>query len=525
MKPEGAFLSMEKITKDQKEGESLSAKKHMLGKLKAKKKNEIEQMGLLNKKIKILGEGMTAIKEKKSARESFVCGACGQLGHMRTNKNCPKYGEDTESRVESVDLEKSSGRPNFVDHAEQSQQKALTKKLMPKNGAKIAGSEVLEDDKPTSKAKVLKVKCGATDKLPDRLTPPTSQNSDRPVMSDAETGNKSAVKVNKIVFSNKMKPDDVVETPKPSIIIKPPVEVDRDQPRKKIIIKQPKEIVNVDENSQDGSFGLDYRKTKKIIELSSLDKQREQHNLFEEQSRMRDPEGNQWWVEENRRNIERQQEERNRRLEKMRLIEEQPTYELQRYEEAIRREREEEERQRAKAKKKKKRKLEIRDDYLDDFPPRRNDRRIPDRDRTTRRRPEPEYAKHALDYGQVSKRRRGGEVGLSNLLENIVEQLRARKEISYLFLKPVTKKEAPDYLDIINHPMDLSTIRDKARRMEYKSRHDFRHDVYQIVYNAHKYNDRRNPGIPPLADQLLELCDYLLDQYDAELTEAEAGIE
>lgn len=38
--------------------ESLSAKKHLLGNLKPKKKNEIEQMGLLNKKIKILGDGI-----------------------------------------------------------------------------------------------------------------------------------------------------------------------------------------------------------------------------------------------------------------------------------------------------------------------------------------------------------------------------------------------------------------------------------------------------------------------------------
>lgn len=332
---------------------------------------------------------------------------------MRTNKNCPKYGEDSETRVESTDLEKPSGRPNLVDQAEQSQQKPLTKKLIPKNGTKIVGTEAPEDDKPTSKAKILKVKCGATDKIPDRQTPPTSQTSERPIISDAETGSKSVVKVNKITFSNKMKPEDLlIEPPKPSIVIKPPGEGDRDQSRKKIIIKKPKEIISLDDNSQEGSFGLDYRKTKKIIELSSLDKHREHESkhFFEESSRMRDPEGNQSWVEEKRRTGERQQEERNRRAEKLKMIEEQPKYELLRYEEAIRREREEEERQRAKAKKKKKRKPEIKDDYLDDLPPRRNDRRIPDRDRMVRRRAEPEYGKQAPDYGPASKRRRGGEV-------------------------------------------------------------------------------------------------------------------
>jgi transcription initiation factor TFIID subunit 1 len=113
---------------------------------------------------------------------------------------------------------------------------------------------------------------------------------------------------------------------------------------------------------------------------------------------------------------------------------------------------------------------------------------------------------------------------LANILEGIVDALKDRVELSYLFLKPVPKKEAPDYLDIIKRPMDLSTIRDKARKMEYKDRNEFRHDMWQIAYNAHVYNDGRNPGIPPLADQLLELCDYLLMEKQESLSEAEAGI-
>ncbi|CAI0628245.1 unnamed protein product [Linum tenue] len=41
---------------------------------------------------------------------------------------------------------------------------------------------------------------------------------------------------------------------------------------------------------------------------------------------------------------------------------------------------------------------------------------------------------------------------------------------------------------------------------------------------AHKCNDGRNPGIPPLADQLLELCDFLLGESASEFAEAEAGV-
>ena len=58
-----------------------------------------------------------------------------------------------------------------------------------------------------------------------------------------------------------------------------------------------------------------------------------------------------------------------------------------------------------------------------------------------------------------------------------MDALKDRYDLSYLFLKPVSKKEAPDYLDIIERPMDLSRIKEKVRNMEYKSREDFRHDV------------------------------------------------
>ncbi|KAJ6816047.1 uncharacterized protein M6B38_419405 [Iris pallida] len=123
------------------------------------------------------------------------------------------------------------------------------------------------------------------------------------------------------------------------------------------------------------------------------------------------------------------------------------------------------------------------------------------------------------EYVPQAKRRRGGEVLLSSTLERIVDVLRDARDISFLFLKPVTKKEAPDYLDIVERPMDLFTIRDKVRRMEYRNPEEFRHDVWQIAHNAHLYNDERNPEIPPLADRLLELCDRQLAENKDKLTQ------
>ena len=117
------------------------------------------------------------------------------------------------------------------------------------------------------------------------------------------------------------------------------------------------------------------------------------------------------------------------------------------------------------------------------------------------------------------------QVELSNILEKIVDHLRDQTAVSLLFLKPVTKKIAPDYYDVIQRPMDLGTIRDKARKMEYKNREEFRHDVWQIVFNAHLYNKTRHPHIPPLADTLLEICDHLLRESADVLDDAESAIE
>ncbi|KAH7550576.1 hypothetical protein JRO89_XS13G0224500 [Xanthoceras sorbifolium] len=591
--PIGSYTANENI-RDPKEDESLTIKRNVSGKVKSMKKNGAGHVGQL-KKLKILGDNVKIFKEKKSSRESFVCGACGQFGHMRTNKNCPKYGADPETQLEIADIEKASGKSNSLDPSSQSQLKNLKKKLIPKSATKIAVVEAPEDETPSTKAKVLpvKFKCGSTNKPSDKHVLAPTQSSEKLVSTDVQIVNKSTSKANRLVVSNKLKPVEMqfespkpsivirpvadvdrgqveshkpsnivirppintdreqVETPKylvirppanadkeqveshkTSIVIRPPTDKDREHPQKKIVIKRPKEVVDLDRVSQDGTPYLEYRKTKKIVELSSFENRGKQENLLlkSESAKRKAREGKRLWEEEEkRRNVKRLREERARMLyeEEMRVIEEREMLaeaEIRRYQESLRREREEEERQKAKKKKKKKR-PEIVDEYLEDYRARKNERRMPERDRSAKRRPVVELARYSAEQAPPTKRRRGGEVGLSNVLERIVETLRENTAVSFLFLKPVSKKEAPDYLKIVERPMDLSTIRDKVRRMEYKDREDFRHDVWQITFNAHIYNDGRNHGIPPLADQLLELCDYLLDENHENLSEAEAGIE
>ena len=368
---------------------------------------------------------------------------------MRTNKNCPKYGEDPEIQVEATDLEKPPGKSTSLEPSGQSQSKIKKKKLMTKSATKIAVVEAYEGEKSSSNAKALplKFKC-STDWPPDKLASGGTQSSDHPVISDPDNGIKSVAKVSKIIISNRAKPDemqveshklpivirhqvdtdrgqaeshkksivirpptnmerDQVDPHKPSVVIRPPADKDREQAHKKIIIKRPKEIIDLDQICQEGGTYPEYRKTKKIVELSSFEKHGKQESLrlTEPTARRKAKEERRWWKEEEkRRNVERLREDRARKLyeEEMRLLEERERFaEITRYTEDIRREREEEERQKAK-----KKKAEIKDDYLEDYRTRRNDRRMPERDRGAKRKTV-ELGQYGAEYVPPTKRRRG----------------------------------------------------------------------------------------------------------------------
>ncbi|KAI3686002.1 hypothetical protein L1987_79671 [Smallanthus sonchifolius] len=531
----GSFSINENAVKSLKDDELFPYRKNFSGKMKPKKKDDLEQVGgLLNKKLRILNDGLNLLKvnTKKNARESFACGACGQYGHMKTNKHCPRYRENSSFQIENKDSEKGSNKSINLDPVTKPQQKNTVKKLIQKGGTKLTVIEAPpEEEKPSLKAKVLKVKCGSAnndkilEKASEKATPSTSQVSDRPATSDTETvNNKSSFKVNKIIFSNKSKTEDVqVESRKPSsLVIWPPVVTARraprntpgNPPRKTIVIRRPKEVIDLDQVSQEVSPGVEPRKMKRMTELSGFQKSnrpKDNHQFWEDQQTMR--------MERERARVT-YEEQQARELEEQERV-----ADIRRYEEDIKQEREEEMLRREKKKKNKNIIFETRNDFFDETHLRRDERRGSERDRAAKRKPVIDFCgRFDADYIPTVKRRRGGEVGLANILEKIIDTLKAI-QVSFLFLKPVTRKEAPDYLRIIDRPMDLSTMREKVRKLEYKNRDAFRHDMWQITYNAHKYNDGRNPGISPLADQLLELCDFLLSEYDEILTEAEADIE
>ena len=81
-----------------------------------------------------------------------------------------------------------------------------------------------------------------------------------------------------------------------------------------------------------------------------------------------------------------------------------------------------------------------------------------------------------------------GQEELYEACERVVTDLRGYTEHSTAFLNRVKKHEAPDYLNIIKHPMDLGTVMKKLKAFQYKSKNEFVDDLMLIWDNCLLYN-------------------------------------
>ncbi|KAI9249038.1 hypothetical protein BY458DRAFT_525889 [Sporodiniella umbellata] len=108
---------------------------------------------------------------------------------------------------------------------------------------------------------------------------------------------------------------------------------------------------------------------------------------------------------------------------------------------------------------------------------------------------------------------------LKAVLAKLLDNLQKRDTYGF-FLEPVDPQFVPDYLKIIQSPMDFSTMNHKLNGGQYKSVQDFRHDFELIVGNTKIYN-----AIDTIywksADKLYEVGSKLLDkaekQYEEEM--------
>jgi transcriptional activator SPT7 len=80
-----------------------------------------------------------------------------------------------------------------------------------------------------------------------------------------------------------------------------------------------------------------------------------------------------------------------------------------------------------------------------------------------------------------------GQEELYESLESVLMRLKA-VEHAAPFLQKVNKRDAPDYYQIIKHPMDIGTMMKKLRGYQYKNKQEFVDDLMLIWSNCLKYN-------------------------------------
>lgn len=81
-----------------------------------------------------------------------------------------------------------------------------------------------------------------------------------------------------------------------------------------------------------------------------------------------------------------------------------------------------------------------------------------------------------------------GQEELYEACERVVQELRGYTEHSTAFLNKVSKREAPNYYDVIKNPMDLSSVMRKIRSLQYNSKSEFVADLNLIWSNCLLYN-------------------------------------
>ncbi|KAK6443701.1 Transcriptional activator spt7 [Oleoguttula sp. CCFEE 5521] len=89
---------------------------------------------------------------------------------------------------------------------------------------------------------------------------------------------------------------------------------------------------------------------------------------------------------------------------------------------------------------------------------------------------------------------RVGQEELYEAAEKVLLELKAMSEYAQPFLSRVSKREAPDYYNVIKSPMDIGTMIKKLKQLQYKSKTEFTTDLGLIWSNCLKYNSA--PELP-----------------------------
>ncbi|KAG1137208.1 hypothetical protein G6F37_010855 [Rhizopus arrhizus] len=100
------------------------------------------------------------------------------------------------------------------------------------------------------------------------------------------------------------------------------------------------------------------------------------------------------------------------------------------------------------------------------------------------------------EYPEIKRNPRKNDAQLKFCVQALKELKKSKyRDINYPFLHPVdvVALNIPDYVDIIKHPMDLSTIEKKLNDGEYVEPKDFEEDIKLMFNNCYLYNP---PSLP-----------------------------
>ncbi|XP_059081440.1 protein polybromo-1-like isoform X3 [Tigriopus californicus] len=75
------------------------------------------------------------------------------------------------------------------------------------------------------------------------------------------------------------------------------------------------------------------------------------------------------------------------------------------------------------------------------------------------------------------------------LYNTVLNHKRNGVQIISMFMEKPSKKDYPDYYEIISSPMDMNTINEKIKNAQYKSEDDMISDMKQMFTNCRRYNE------------------------------------
>ncbi|KAK6043984.1 Bromodomain protein, partial [Cooperia oncophora] len=92
----------------------------------------------------------------------------------------------------------------------------------------------------------------------------------------------------------------------------------------------------------------------------------------------------------------------------------------------------------------------------------------------------------------------------------------ADHRMSWPFRQPVSLEEFPNYLDVVEHPIDLSIIQQRLENLEYQRLKDFTRDMSRLFENARIFYPR-DSNVYQCADTLEKIFEHALAEVRAEI--------